>query len=128
VFQQGWHYLAMPIAVALAGVFWVELALRQFERSEAHERQGIIGYHYSMPEWGFEYRPNGRAIETWAFSVPSVTTVLALGTSAVVGSRRRRTRRGRWGVVGLCVIHLFAALGFLGIAALVWVEAAAVFI
>jgi hypothetical protein len=63
-----WRHVALPVAVAVFGVLWIELALRHFERTTNHKRNGVVGYHYSMPDWGFEYRPNGRVIESWPSS------------------------------------------------------------
>ena len=128
VVVRSWFYLATPVALAVIGSVWIEVALRHFEQVTTHERRGIIGWHYSVPEWGFEYRPQGRSIEKWAFEVPSYTTFVLLLASALYGSLRLRRDLGVWGIVGLVSIHIFAALGFVFIYMVLWVEAASVFI
>jgi len=44
--------LLSPIVIALVGVLWITGALSHYERATGRERTGLIGYHYSMPEWG----------------------------------------------------------------------------
>jgi hypothetical protein len=88
----------------------------------------LIGYHYSMPEWGSEYAPNGRRIERWSFTVPAYTTlVLLLASAAVASVRKWRELRGR-GIVGLWIYHFGCAAAFMIVYALLWIYAASVFI
>ena len=110
------------------GAVWMELALRHFESSTGHERRGIVGYHYSVPDWGFDYRPGGEEVERWAFKIPVATTLGVMLLSAATGTWHLRKRLGRWGVVGLVAIHFFATLAFIAVVALAWVTAADVFI
>jgi hypothetical protein len=116
------------VLIALSGIVWIEVALRHYERATDHERQGVIGFHYSQPEWGFEYRPGGRRMERWSFNIPAGVTLILLTASAVIGAWRLRKTLGIWGVVGLVSIHFFAGLAFLAFTFLMWVQAASVFI
>jgi hypothetical protein len=120
--------LAAPIAVAIVGAVWVELAIRYFEQTSRHERRGIVGFHYSMPQWGFDYRAGGRHVEVWAFDVPALVILATLAITAAFMSWQLRRHWGGRGIIGLVLIHIFCALGFLAFLALEWANAADVFI
>jgi len=123
-----WILLLSPIAIALAGVVWINGALLHYERATGHERNGLIGYHYSMPEWGFEYALNGRRMERWSFDVPTVTTLALLLASAIVLSVKKRRELRGWAIVGLWVYHFGCTVVFLIVDVLLWFDAASVFI
>ena len=101
--------LLSPIAIALAGTLWITGALSYYERATGHERNGLIGYHYSVPEWGFEYAPDGRRMERWSFDVPTVTTLALLLASAIALSVKKRRELRGWAIVGLWVYHFGCA-------------------
>ena len=48
--------------------------------------QGLVGYHYSVPEWGFKYAPGGAEIERWSFHVPATVTFVLLFASGIAVS------------------------------------------
>jgi hypothetical protein len=126
--RESWPAILLPIFIAVAGIFWVLIATGYYQDLTGHELRGIVGVHYSMPNWGFDYREGGRQVQFWAFDVPLAVTLLLLVTSAVVGCIRKRREFGWAGIVGLCLIHLFCALGFLFVTGMLWFEASDVFI
>jgi CHASE2 domain-containing sensor protein len=81
-----------------------------------------------MPQWGFEYRAGGRHVEVWAFDTPAAVTLAALAITAALMSWRHRRYLGAKGIVGLVLIHVFCALGFLAFFLFEWMDAADVFI
>jgi hypothetical protein len=118
----------MPVMIVLVGAIWIYAALEHYQRATARERTGLIGYHYSMPEWGFEYAPDGPRMEWWSFEVPAYTTLALLLTSAVTASVTKWRQLRAWGIVGLWVHHFGCAVAFLLVYAFLWVDAASVFI
>ena len=120
--------LVAPIVIAAIGALWMLVALRHFERSTGHGLQGLIGYHYSMPEWGFKYAPGGADIERWSFHVPTGVTFGLLLISAVIGTVKRWRDIGVWRTVGLWLYHFVWAIVFFIIYAALWMHAASVFI
>jgi hypothetical protein len=77
-----------------------------------------------MPEWGFEYAPNGRRIEEWSFTVPAYTTLLLLLASAAVASVKKWRELRGWEIVGLWIYHFGCAAAFMVVYALLWIHAA----
>ena len=74
----GVFVLVLPVVIASIGSMWIYGALEHYQHATERELTGLIGYHYSVPEWGFEYAPNGRYIERWSFTVPAYTTLMLL--------------------------------------------------
>ncbi len=72
-------WLLAPIIIAAVGVAWMQLAVWHYERVTGRKACGLAGYHYSSPEWGFQYHPGGERIHRWTTIVPSYTTLIALG-------------------------------------------------
>jgi hypothetical protein len=120
--------LALPVMIAALGVLWMYSALEHYQRATGRELNGLIGYHYSVPDWGFEYAPNGRHMERWSFNVPALTTLILLLASAVAASVNKWRELRAWGIVGLWVYHFGCAVAFMLVYALTWMNAASVFI
>jgi hypothetical protein len=120
--------LVLPVVIAAFGAMWIYGALEHYQRATGRELTGLIGYHYSMPEWGFEYAPNGRRIEGWSFTVPAYTTLVLLLASAAVASVRKWHELRGWEIVGLWIYHFGCAAAFMVVYALLWIHAASVFI
>jgi len=116
----------VPFILAAIGALFMLLAVRHYERSTGREFYGLAGYHYSMPEWGFAYHPDGRRIEEWTVTYPcTATSVALLGSLAIFAIRERRSF---WALVGVVLLHLVAACVFLLFAALVSFQVTGVFI
>jgi hypothetical protein len=120
--------LAMPIAVAAIGALWLFGALSHYQRVTGRELQGLVGYHYSMPEWGFKYADGGAQIARWAFHVPAIATLALLLGSAIVASVTQWRNIGIWPTLSLWLYHFGCAAAFFVVYAMLWVEAASVFI
>jgi hypothetical protein len=118
----------LPVAITLAGILWMYAALGHYQRVTGSELRGLIGYHYSSPDWGFEYAPEGKRMERWSFEVPAVVTLIVLLASALVASGYGRRELGLWAIAGLWIYHAGWGLAFLLVYALTWAEAAGVFI
>lgn len=120
--------LALPIVIVTIGSLWMYGALAHYRRATGQELNGLVGYHYSVPEWGFKYAPNGRQIERWSFHVPSAATFVLLLVSAVVASAKQWRKIGVWRALGLWLYHFGCAAAFLIVYGVLWMEAASVFI
>ena len=116
----------VPWMLAAVGATFMLLAVRHYERSTGREFYGLAGYHYSMPEWGFEYYPDGKRIEDWTVNYPFAATSSALAGSLAVFAVCER--RSAWALVGVVVGHLFVAGVFALFAALVFFQVTGVFI
>jgi hypothetical protein len=62
--------LALPLLIAALGMLWMYTALEHYQRATGRKLNGIIGYHYSVPDWGFEYASNDRHMERWSSRCP----------------------------------------------------------
>lgn len=120
--------LALPIVIATIGAVWLFGALTHYRRSTGRELQGLVGYHYSVPEWGFKYAHGGAEIERWSFHVPAAVTFVLLFASGIAASLKRWRKVGAWGMVGLWLYHVGCAAAVFLVYAAVWVRAASVFI
>ena len=75
--------LIVPWLLALAGGAWMLASTKHFERQTGRRLYGLAGNHYSVPQNGFEYQPDGKDIERWTVSVPPNAAFAALLASAI---------------------------------------------
>jgi hypothetical protein len=120
--------LVVPPIAAILGCFWLLAAVNHFERATHHELKGIIGFNYSQPEFGFQYRPEGRRIELWAFTIPSSVILGVLLLSAVAASLTTWREVGWPGVLGIWFYHFIGAVVFGVLLLFFWTQAVDVFI
>lgn len=104
--------IVLPVVIATIGALWLFGAVAHYQRSTGRELRGLVGYHYSVPEWGFEYAPGGAQIERWSFHVPAIATFALLLGSASALSVKLARNVGAWQTVGLWVYHLGCAGAF----------------
>ena len=99
-------WLLLPPALAAAGWCWMELAANRFERITGRAFYGLAGFHYSVPEWGFQYHPGGQQIERWVVTIPTVTTLCLLLVTAIVltvlAPARLTVTIARWAYTLVC--------------------------
>ncbi|MEA2235882.1 MAG: hypothetical protein QOC81_606 [Thermoanaerobaculia bacterium] len=104
-------WLVVPLLVALAGVVWMQAAVSHYRRTTGRAFYGLAGYHYSSPEWGFEYYPGGERIHRWTTIIPPYTTLIVLGISLVLALAVER--KESWRVLaGIVLVHLVTAAAF----------------
>ncbi len=118
--------LIVPCAIALVGAAWMLLASNHYEDTTGRRFYGLAGYHYSMPEWGFEYYPGGEVIAARTVVYPPNVTFIALVCSAIAFIIRRWG--SAWQVVGVLLTHGVVAIGFALVAAWFWMNVMGVFI
>jgi hypothetical protein len=104
-------WLVLPLAVAVAGVVWVDRATAHFQLLTGRAFYGLAGYHYSVPEWGFAYHPGGETIHRWTTIIPGYSTAAALLLSGILAAVRNH-RSGWPTVVALAVNHVTITAGF----------------
>lgn len=120
--------LAAPIVIVAIGVLWVVAALTYYQRSTGRQLQGLVGVHYSVPDWGFQYAPGGAEIERASFHVPAIFTIMLLVGSAVMASIRSGPTMGLLRTLSVWIFHIGCAIAFAFVYAVLWFEAASVFI
>jgi hypothetical protein len=111
----------------LAGGAWMSASTKHFERQTGRRFYGLAGNHYSIPEDGFEYQPNGEHIERWTVSIPPTATFAALLASAIGFTVALRSR-GVWQIVLTWVYHAGAATVLALLTAWFWFNVMGVFI
>jgi hypothetical protein len=116
----------LPLAVAMLGVVWMVIAVNHYRRTTGRQFYGLAGNHYSQPEWGFAYLPGGEAIEKWTVGYPPSVTLIALVTSAVVLSVRKRS--SIWQVITVVAAHVVVMITFTLVAVWFWVNVMGLFI
>lgn len=102
------------------------LASTCYETRTGRRFYGLAGYHYSMPEWGFEYHPGGETIAARTVVYPPNVTFLALVCSAIAFTILRWG--SVWRVVAVLWAHASVAIAFALVAAWFWMNVMGVFI
>jgi len=46
--------VVVPASIVLTGTIWMQMAVQHYEAKTGREFYCLAGYHYSLPEWGFE--------------------------------------------------------------------------
>ena len=87
--RAGWAAAAFvvvaPLLTVAATATWHTYALDSFVESEAGQLRGIIATPQS-DYVHYDYKPNGKFYERWAFTYPFVATVILLLAYSVSGS------------------------------------------
>jgi hypothetical protein len=105
----------------------MQLAVFHYERLTGRGAYGLAGYHYSCPEWGFQYHPGGEQIHRWTTIVPSYTTFALLAISLISAITKRR-KAGWRALAGITTVHLLTSVAFAVVAAGFEFEVTGVFI
>jgi hypothetical protein len=106
---------------------WMLAATEHFERQTGRRLYGLAGNHYSSPDDGFEYQPNGRCIERWTVSVPPNIAFAALLISALGFAITLRSQ-GVWQIFIVWVYHAGVATALALLTAWLWFNVMGVFI
>lgn len=118
--------IAVPAAIVVFGTIWMQLAVQHYERKTGREFYSLAGYHYSLPQWGFDYHPGGESIADWTVVFPSNATLLAILVAAMAFTF---TRRDDWLQLAMVwFIHAAAAVCFSLISSWFWINVMGVFI
>lgn len=102
------------------------LASNHYQGVTGRRLYGLAGYHYSAPEWGFEYHPDGHAIAARTVIHPPNTTFLALACSAAAFVIRRWG--SAWRIAAVLWAHAAVASAFALLAVWFWINVMGVFI
>ncbi|HEY0144283.1 MAG TPA: hypothetical protein VGF48_25585 [Thermoanaerobaculia bacterium] len=117
----------LPLLVAVGGFLWIDGSTSHFSALTGRAFYGLAGYHYSVPEPGFEYHAAGEQIHRWTTIIPMYATAAALllsGSLAIAVNRRRGWRA----VVGVVAVHGVIAAGFGVVAAYYEINITGVFL
>ena len=109
-------WLLAPFLIGICGVVWMQLAVTHYQRLTGREAYGLAGFHYSTPEWGFEYHPGGEQIHRWTTIVPSYVTLAIVGLSLLFALWFERKDGWRF-LLAVAAVHVVAAVGFALVAA-----------
>src|SRR5258707_234652 len=120
-------WLVVPLLVAFGGVVWMQAAVSHYCQTTDRAFYGLAGYHYSMPDSGFKYYPDGDLIHRWTTIIPASTTLVGLGISLILALALER--KGSWRVLaGIVFVHAFTAAAFALVAAWYDINVTGIFI
>lgn len=109
-------WLVVPLLIALSGVVWMQAAVSHFRRTTGRTFYGLAGYHYSSPNSGFKYHPDGELVHRWTTIIPANSTLAGLGICLILALVFERKRRWQ-GLAGIVLVHAFTAAAFALVAA-----------
>jgi hypothetical protein len=121
------QWVVLSIAIAILGTAWMQVAVAHYKQKTGRGFYALAGYHYSQPEWGFEYYPGGDVIHRWTTTVPWVATVVGLGVALVVALISER-RSGWKQVTAIVAAYAVTAIVFTLVAAWYDINVTGIFI